>query len=213
MHEKGIERQFAERVFEQIRGFGEYGFPESHAASFALIAYATAWLKQHYPAAFLCGLLNAQPMGFYSPATLIEDAKRHHVEVLPICVQRSQWECTLEKSSNGFAVRMGLCYVRSLSPKEAQKIIEIQSTAHTMNTFIAQAQLNEQALRHLNDCGAFEYFHSNRRVMLWEIKNEATGTALPFNHSSRARFSSLTHFEKFNGITKIVFIVPEGRPS
>ena len=122
MHEKGIERQFAERVFEQIRGFGEYGFPESHAASFALIAYATAWLKRHYPAAFLCGLLNAQPMGFYSPATLIEDAKRHQVEVLPICVQRSQWECTLEKQDHTFAVGMGLCYVRSLSSKEAQKL-------------------------------------------------------------------------------------------
>ena len=102
-------------------------------------------------------------MGFYSPATLIEDAKRHHVEVLPICVQRSQWECTLEKSSNGFAVRMGLCYVRSLSPKEAQKIIEIQSTAHTMNTFIAQAQLNEQALRHLND-RSFRIFSLNQKI-------------------------------------------------
>src|SRR5512144_2066416 len=96
MQAKGIAMEFAERVFEQIRGFGEYGFPESHAASFALIAYATAWLKQHYPAAFLCGLLNAQPMGFYSAATLVEDAKRHGVVVKAVDVQRSDWDCTLE---------------------------------------------------------------------------------------------------------------------
>lgn len=96
MMKKGIAREFAERVFEQIQGFGEYGFPESHAASFALIAYATAWLKRHHPAAFLAALLNAQPMGFYSPATLVEDAKRHGVEVLPIDVRYSEWDCTLE---------------------------------------------------------------------------------------------------------------------
>jgi len=96
MSAKGIEREFAERVFEQIRGFGEYGFPESHAASFALISYVTAWLKCHHPAEFLCSLLNAQPMGFYSPATLIEDAKRHNVEVRPVCVLRSGWKCKIE---------------------------------------------------------------------------------------------------------------------
>jgi error-prone DNA polymerase len=96
MTAKGIEPEFAERVFEQIRGFGEYGFPESHAASFALIAYATAWMKCHYPDVFVCALLNAQPMGFYSPSTLIEDAKRHGVEVLPVDALRSQWDCTLE---------------------------------------------------------------------------------------------------------------------
>ena len=83
--------EFAERVFEQIRGFGEYGFPESHAASFALIAYATAWLKCHYPGVFACALLNAQPMGFYTPATLVEDAKRHGVEVLPVDINKSRW--------------------------------------------------------------------------------------------------------------------------
>src|SRR4051795_11799964 len=86
MTAKGIRQEFAERVFEQIRGFGEYGFPESHAASFALIAYATAWLKCHYPAEFTCALLNAQPMGFYTPATIVEDAKRHEITVRPIDV-------------------------------------------------------------------------------------------------------------------------------
>ena len=96
MMAKGIAREFAERVFEQIRGFGDYGFPESHAASFALIAYATAWLRCHYPEVFVCSLLNAQPMGFYTPATIVDDAIRHGVEVRPIDVTASAWDCTLE---------------------------------------------------------------------------------------------------------------------
>ena len=112
MTAKGIDPEFAERVFEQIRGFGEYGFPESHAASFALIAYATAWLRCHHLDVFSCALLNAQPMGFYSPATLVEDAKRHRVEVRAIDVLRSDWDCTLEPRPNrkarwGLALRMG----------------------------------------------------------------------------------------------------------
>ncbi len=118
MEKKGIAREFAERIFNQIRGFGEYGFPESHAASFALIAYATAWLKCHYHAEFTCSLLNAQPMGFYSAATLVEDAKRHQVEMRPIDVLHSQWDCTLEPLAGAgqrFAIRMGLRYVKGLS--------------------------------------------------------------------------------------------------
>ena len=96
MMAKGIAGEFAERVFEQIRGFGDYGFPESHAASFALIAYATAWLRCHYPEVFVCSLLNAQPMGFYTPATIVGDAIRHGVEVRPVDVTASAWDCTLE---------------------------------------------------------------------------------------------------------------------
>jgi error-prone DNA polymerase len=95
---KGIAPEFAERVFQQIRGFGEYGFPESHAASFALISYATAWLKCHHPAEFTCALLNAQPMGFYAPSTIVEDARRHRVEVRPVDVRTSDWDCTLERA-------------------------------------------------------------------------------------------------------------------
>ena len=97
MQAKGIAPEFAERVFEQIRGFGDYGFPESHAASFAYIAYVSAWLKRHYPEVFVCALLNAQPMGFYSPATIIDDAKRRGVRVLPVDVRVSGWDCRLEK--------------------------------------------------------------------------------------------------------------------
>ncbi|MFB6352186.1 MAG: OB-fold nucleic acid binding domain-containing protein, partial [Bradymonadaceae bacterium] len=101
---KGIDKEYAERIFHQIQGFGSYGFPESHAASFALISYATSYLKCHYPAAFACALLNAQPMGFYSPATVVEDAKRHDVEVRPVDVQTSDWNCTLEKRNAGDGV-------------------------------------------------------------------------------------------------------------
>ncbi len=97
MTEKGIPREFAERVFEQIKGFGDYGFPESHAASFALIAYATAWIRCHYPDVFTCALLNAQPMGFYTPATIIDDARRRGVRILPVDVCVSGWECSLEE--------------------------------------------------------------------------------------------------------------------
>jgi len=101
---KGISEEFAERVFQQIKGFGEYGFPESHAASFALIAYATSWLKCHHPDVFACSLLNAQPMGFYSSGTIVEDAKRHDIVVLPVDVTASAWDCTLDEVSRGRAV-------------------------------------------------------------------------------------------------------------
>src|SRR5205085_6499231 len=94
----GYTREFAERVFEQIRGFGEYGFPESHAASFALLVYASAWIKRHHPAAFCAALLNSQPMGFYAPAQIIRDAIEHGVQVLPVDVNHSDWDCTLQCS-------------------------------------------------------------------------------------------------------------------
>ncbi|MCA9580001.1 MAG: error-prone DNA polymerase, partial [Myxococcales bacterium] len=111
---RGVDPDFAARLFAQIRGFGEYGFPESHAASFAIIAYASAWLRRHYLAAFTCALLNAQPMGFYSPATIVDDGKRHGLEFRPIDVQHSRWECTLEPGGKDMSIRMGLAYVRGL---------------------------------------------------------------------------------------------------
>ena len=101
MQAKGIALEFAERVFQQICGFGEYGFPESHAASFALISYASAYLRRHYPAEFTCALLNAQPMGFYSISTIVEDAKRLGVEIRPIDATQSDWHCTLEPRELG----------------------------------------------------------------------------------------------------------------
>ena len=96
MLERGYAREFAEQIYRQILGFGEYGFPESHAASFALLVYVSAWLKRHEPAAFLAALLNSQPMGFYAPSQLVQDARRHGVEVRPVDVAVSDWDCTLE---------------------------------------------------------------------------------------------------------------------
>ena len=107
MLQKGIKQEFSERIFEQIKGFGEYGFPESHAASFALLVYISAWLKRHEPAAFYCGLLNSQPMGFYSPYQLIQDAQRHKVEILPVDIRSSEWESTLENHNKTPAIRLG----------------------------------------------------------------------------------------------------------
>ncbi|EGV20436.1 error-prone DNA polymerase [Thiocapsa marina] len=128
---KGIDAAFAEQVFEQIRGFGEYGFPESHAASFALIAYATAWMKCRFPDVFVCALLNAQPMGFYSVATIIEDAKRHGIEVRPIDAVRSGWDCTLEPGQGGTGAEAGRVDERERSPPNpAPALVDCAALVH-----------------------------------------------------------------------------------
>src|SRR5688500_6467037 len=161
MQAKGIALEFAERVFEQIRGFGEYGFPESHAASFALIAYATAWLRCHYPGEFTCSLLNAQPMGFYLPATIVEDAKRHGVLVQPIDVQVSDWDCTLEPCSDSageFAVRMGLRYIKGLAENDWARAAQARR-AHSfasLEDFVRRTDLNGSSLSALAESGAFD---------------------------------------------------------
>ena len=172
MQSKGIAIEFAERVFEQIRGFGEYGFPESHAASFALIAYATAWLKRHYHAEYSCSLLNAQPMGFYTPATIVEDAKRHQVVVRSIDVQTSDWDCTLERcseSAGGFAVRMGLRYVKSLGEADWQKV-EAARPFVSLEDFVRRTRLDEGSLSALAEAGAFDSLAVARRSALWEVR-------------------------------------------
>ena len=106
-------REFAERCFSQIEGFGDYGFPESHAASFALLVYVSAWLKCHYPAVFACALLNSQPMGFYAPAQIVRDAREHGVEVRPVDVNHSDWDCTLEPTGARGQSRCGSASARS----------------------------------------------------------------------------------------------------
>jgi len=171
MGKKGIATEFAERVFKQICGFGEYGFPESHAASFALVSYAGAWLKRHYPVEFACALLNAQPMGFYSPATIVEDAKRHGVVVLPIDVLASGWDCTLEPIENGFAMRMGLRYVKGLGVREREKIESAVQRARcaSLDEFVHETGLDEGSLCALAEAGALESFGIARRPALWEV--------------------------------------------
>jgi error-prone DNA polymerase len=204
MQAKGITVEFAERVFEQIRGFGEYGFPESHAASFALIAYATAWLKCHYHAEYTCALLNAQPMGFYTPATIVEDAKRHRVIMRSIDVQTSDWDCILEpcaQSAGGFAVRMGLRYIKGLGEGEWQSIESARRTKpfSSLEDFVRRAGSDEGSLTALAEAGAFESFAVERRPALWEVRRlvqiRNQSLAMPV-HESNPGFAALSDFEE-----------------
>jgi error-prone DNA polymerase len=204
MQAKGIAPEFAERVFEQIRGFGEYGFPESHAASFALIAYATAWLKCHYPAEFTCSLLNAQPMGFYSPATIVEDAKRHDVMMRSIDIQASEWDCTLERCAERagrFAVRMGLRYVKGLGEKEGEKVTRARDFAPflSLQDFARRTSLDEGALSALAEAGAFDSLQVTRRAALWDVRRLARTHKESLSLPARAaapRFAALTDSEE-----------------
>jgi len=130
MVERGYAPEFAEKTFSQLEGFGSYGFPESHAASFALLAYASSWLKCWHPDVFCAALLNAQPMGFYAPAQIVRDAREHGVEVRPVCVQTSRWDCTLEPLDDGrLAVRLGLRQVRGLANADAARLVAARGDA------------------------------------------------------------------------------------
>jgi error-prone DNA polymerase len=182
MEQKGIAREFAERVFEQIRGFGEYGFPESHAASFALIAYATSWLRKHYLAEFTCALLNAQPMGFYAPATIVGDAQRHGLEVRPIDVMQSAWDCTLEETADSFefAVRMGLCWVKGVPLAEGHRIVAARAGRPfaSVEDFVRRARLPGRTHTALVQAGALgELAGADRRSALWQVSGWAARQA------------------------------------
>lgn len=175
---KGIKSEFAEQVFKQICGFGEYGFPESHAASFALISYAAAYLRRHYPAEFACALLNAQPMGFYSIATIVEDAKRQGVEVRPVEVQQSEWDCTLEEipaaiTERQFAVRMGLRFVKDIGGTNGKLIVSARTAKKfsSLEDVARRSKLNERALSAMAEAGAFDSLHFSRRSALWEASD------------------------------------------
>ena len=129
MVQRGYPQEFAEKTFSQLEGFGSYGFPESHAASFALLAYASSWLKCHHPDVFCAALLNSQPMGFYQPAQIVRDAIEHGVEVRPVCVNASRWDCTLEPvgDTGKLAVRLGLRRIKGLSDTEAATLVLTRS--------------------------------------------------------------------------------------
>jgi error-prone DNA polymerase len=205
MTAKGIEQEFAERVFEQIRGFGEYGFPESHAASFALIAYATAWMKCHYPEVFACSLLNAQPMGFYAPSTIVEDAKRHDVEVRPVDVTRSRWDCTLEPAGTGarpFAVRMGLRYVKGLHESHGERVLEARDARPFDSTadFVQRARLDGGAVTRLAEAGALAAFEPNRRAALWAVKGLARAPRPDLDVEPRERLPLFRDLDDFQAI-------------
>jgi len=172
MLERGYPHNFAMQIFEQIKGFGEYGFPESHAASFALLAYVSAWLKCHHPAAFACALLNSQPMGFYQPAQLVQDVRRHGVTVLPADIRYSNWDCALEAGAGDKPrLRLGLRLIRGLGKQAAQRI----STARNGKTFkdtqdlATRAQLNRRELGALAEAAALRGVAGHRHRAYWEI--------------------------------------------
>ena len=170
MLERGYTREFAESIFSQILGFGEYGFPESHAASFALLVYASAWLKRHHPAAFLCGLLNSQPMGFYTPSQLVQDAHRHGVEILPVDVTRSDWDSLLEGPTTAAPVRLGMSVVRGLKQEAAQRIELARAVRvfRDVSDLAVRAQLDRGDLQALAAANALQVLAGTRRAALWQ---------------------------------------------
>ncbi|MEA1842476.1 error-prone DNA polymerase [Agrobacterium tumefaciens] len=180
MVDRGYEQEFAERIFKQLEGFGSYGFPESHAASFALIAYASSWLKCHHPDIFCTALLNSQPMGFYAPAQIVRDARDHGVEVRPVCVNNSRFDCTLEptgkKNANGkerYAVRLGLRMVKGLSNDHAAKIVACRQDRDfvSVDDLWRRAGVPAAALVCLAEADAFlPSLSLSRREALWAIK-------------------------------------------
>ncbi|WP_186085343.1 error-prone DNA polymerase [Burkholderia gladioli] len=172
MQERGYDQTFAEAIFEQIKGFGEYGFPESHAASFALLVYASSWLKCHEPEAFLAAMLNSQPMGFYSPSQLVQDAQRHGVKVLPVDVTISGWDSSLEYSAGITrpAVRLGLSLLRGMKDGAAERIENARAVRPfgNVNDLARRAQLDRKDLHVLADANALASLAGNRREALWQ---------------------------------------------
>jgi error-prone DNA polymerase len=187
---RGYDPEFAQRCFNQIKGFGEYGFPESHAASFAHLVYVSSWLKCHYPAAFAAALLNSQPMGFYAPAQIVRDAAEHGVTVLPVDVNRSEWDCTLEETEHAVALRLGLRQVDGLPEHIAAKLVAARQAG---GNFRDVAELRDRARlgpAHVERLAAADCFSSlavPRRQALWEARTLIGAPELPLFAAARER--------------------------
>lgn len=187
LRENGVRPEVAEKIFKQLTAFANYGFPESHSASFALLVYASAYLKCYYAPEFYCALLNSQPMGFYSPATLIHDARRHDVEIRPIDLAHSEWDCTLEGTVP--ALRIGLRYVKGLG-KAAKGRLQAALAAGPFDSaedVVRRSGLGQSDLRTLAEAGAFETLWPGRRQALWELLRQARGDAGPLAPRPAAR--------------------------
>jgi len=173
MRANGYTAEFADRIYQQMLGFGEYGFPESHSASFALLVYDSAWLKHFEPAVFTCALLNSQPMGFYAPAQLVRDARSHGVEVRPVDVGVSDWECTLEThdGANQPALRLGMRLVKSLSQEGASRLMQArrEQPFRDVQDLAERAALARNDLEALAAAGAFASLSGNRHLAFWEV--------------------------------------------
>ena len=177
MCERGYPESFAKQIYQQILGFGEYGFPEAHAASFALLVYVSAWLKYHQPAAFTCALLNSQPMGFYAPAQLIQDARRHGVQVKPIDVTVSDWESTLEQDKETLALRLGLHMINGFSQTGAIRLLNARADRafRDLQDFAQRTCLNKTDLQALAAANAFiALVRSHRKMAYWEVAGIST---------------------------------------
>ncbi|MEL6409016.1 MAG: error-prone DNA polymerase [Pseudomonadota bacterium] len=172
MAKNGYEEDFAERCFSQIEGFGSYGFPESHAASFALLVYASAWIKCHHPGIFACALLNAQPMGFYAPAQIVRDAREHGVEVRPICINNSFWDNVMEPDQRGgLALRLGFRQIKGMGEEDAAWITAARGNGYTaVRDVWRRAGVNPDVVTRLVEADAFAALGLSRREALWEAK-------------------------------------------
>lgn len=188
---RGYDPDFAARCFDQIKGFGEYGFPESHAASFAHLVYVSSWLKCHYPAAFACALLNSQPMGFYAPAQIVRDAAQHGVEVRPVDVNHSDWDCTLEERRPGMvALRLGLRQIDGLAEHAAAALVSARAEG---GAFADAAALKERAglspaiIERLAAADALGSLGLSRRQALWDARSLIAAPDLPLFAAAAAR--------------------------
>lgn len=170
MTQRGYTKEFAESIFKQIHGFSEYGFPESHAASFALLVYASCWLKCHHPAEFLAAMLNSQPLGFYSPSQLVQDARRHDVVVRPPDVMFSDWDCTLEDLPEPPVVRLGLRLIAGLKEASAKRLVAARADApfDSAEDLARRAELEQHEMRLLAGADALMSLSGHRRQQVWE---------------------------------------------
>lgn len=180
---RGYSRQFATQIFNQIKGFGEYGFPESHSASFALLVYVSAWLKCHHPAIFCCALLNSQPMGFYAPAQLIRNAREHGVDVRAADINNSDYDCSIEKDAEGnLCLRLGLRLVRDLSRTGVEKIVAVRRGGRflSVQSMAERCQLNSRDMGALAAAGVLAPITGNRHLARWQVAGiEPTSPLLP----------------------------------
>jgi error-prone DNA polymerase len=170
MTSRGYTEEYARRIFKQLEGFGSYGFPESHAASFALLVYVSCWLKFYYPEVFCAALLNSQPMGFYQPAQIVRNAQEHDVKILPIDVNRSQWDNTLEvKQGQYFAMRLGFREINGVRQEEMERLIACRIKAYTAPNQICDAGVSVATMERLANADAFRSMDLDRRQALWEV--------------------------------------------
>jgi error-prone DNA polymerase len=192
MVKRGYQRDFAERCFNQIKGFGEYGFPESHAASFAKLVYISSWIKHHHPAVFACALLNAQPMGFYAPAQIVRDAQENHLEVRKVDINHSQWDNTLEREDGELALRLGFRQVDGFHQEWADRLLAVRTENYDSAEDLWQrTRLPHRALKLLAEADAFRSTGMDRREALWAVRRLPDDDPLPlFEAANRNELSA-----------------------